>query len=251
MRVALVLTAILGLAACGESDASGSPADSLDGHEYLSTDVAGYTLVEGSQIRLTFDADHIGAHAGCNQLGGTWSVDDDVLVVPENMVMTEMACDPPALMDQDTWLASFLTSGPAVAVDGDTLTLTAGEVTITLLDREVAEPDLPLEGTRWVAEGLVADDAVSSVPAGVRPPTLRFDGGQVMVDTSCNTGSAGYEVTGNEITFAPLALTRMACEYSVEPHVTKVLDGTATYEIESGVLTVTNDATGLVLRAEV
>jgi heat shock protein HslJ len=249
MWLAFVVAAILGLAACGESDASGS--DSLDGHEYLSTDVAGHELVAGTQIRLTFDGDRIGAHAGCNQLGGTWSIDDDALVVPGDMVMTEMACDPPELMDQDTWLASFLTSGPAVALHGDTLTLTADEVTVTLLDREVADPDRPLEGTRWVAEGLVEGDAVSSVPAGVRPPTLLFDGGKVMVDTSCNTGSAGYEVTGNEISFDPLALTRMDCEYSVEPHVTKVLDGTATYEIEAGVLTVTNDATGLVLRAEV
>ena len=253
MRLAFALATaalVVGSAACGESDASGSPADSLDGHEYLSIDVAGHELVAGTQVRLTFEGDRIGAHAGCNQLGGTWSVDDDALVVPDDMVMTEMACDPPALMDQDTWLASFLTSGPTVALDGDTLTLTADEVTLTLLDREVAEPDRPLEGTKWVVDGLVEGDAVSSVPASVRPPTLLFDGGQVMVDTSCNTGSAGYEASGNEITFAPLVLTRMDCEYSVEPDVTEVLDGTATYEIEAGVPTITNDAAGLVLRAE-
>src|SRR5262245_24862176 len=136
MRLAFALATValmVGSAACGESGASGSSAASLDGHEYLSTDVVGHELVAGTQIRLTFDGDRIGAHAGCNQLGGTWSVDDDALVVPDDMVMTEMACDPPALMDQDTWLASFLTSGPTAALDGDTLTLTADGVTITLL----------------------------------------------------------------------------------------------------------------------
>jgi heat shock protein HslJ len=250
MRGAFVLTAVLGLAACGASPSAEDPPPSLDGHEFVSTDVAGHELVAGTQIRLTFDGDRIGAHAGCNQLGGTWSVDEDALVVADDLVMTEMACDPPALMDQDGWLADFLTSRPSVALDGDTLTLTAGEVTITMLDREVADPDRPLQGTMWVAEGLVEGDAVSSVPTGVRPPTLVFDGERVMVDTSCNTGTAAYEVAGNEITFAPLALTLMDCDYSVEAQVTPVLDGTATYEIEAGVLTITNDDMGLVLRAE-
>lgn len=36
--------------------------------------------------------------------------------------MTMMACDE-ALMDQDQWLSEFLTSSPALAVDGETLTL--------------------------------------------------------------------------------------------------------------------------------
>ena len=47
-----------------------------------------------------------------------------MLVVPA-MAMTQMACTPAALMDQDTWLAAVLTSRPTVALDGDTLTLTA------------------------------------------------------------------------------------------------------------------------------
>jgi heat shock protein HslJ len=249
MRLFVPLAAAV-LVGCGASQPAGDPPPELDGHEYLSTDVAGHELVDGTQIRLTFDADRVGAHAGCNQLGGTWSVDGDVLVVPDEMVMTEMACDPPALMDQDTWVASFLTSRPTIVLHGDTLTLTGSDVTMTLLDREVTDPDRPLEGTSWVVEGLVDGDAVSSVPAGVRPPTLSFNSGQVMVDTSCNTGSGGYEVVGSEITFAPLALTLMDCEYSIESQVTPVLDGTATYEIEADVLTITNDATGLVLRAE-
>jgi heat shock protein HslJ len=249
MRLLLPVAAVV-LIGCGESQTPADPRPQLDGHEFVSADVAGYELVAETRIRLTFEGDRISADAGCNQLGGTWSFDDDALVVPDDIVMTEMACDPPALMDQDTWLASFLTSRPTVALDGDTLTLTADEVTITLLDREVAEPDRPLERTKWVVEVLVEGDAVSSVPAGVRSPTLRFDDGEVMVDTSCNTGSAGYEVTGNEITFAPLALTRMDCEYSVEADVTEVLDGRVTYEIEADLLTVTNDAAGLVLRAE-
>ena len=99
-----------------------------------------------------------------------------MLVVPP-MVRTMMACEPSALMDQETWLAAVLTSKPTVAVDGDTLTITAQGATVTLVDKEVADPDRPLEGTTWTAESLISEQAVSSIPAGVRPPTLTLDAG--------------------------------------------------------------------------
>jgi heat shock protein HslJ len=248
------------LAACGDSEpAADTPATTmtpasppLDGKTFLATDVTGRRLVADSEIRLTFDGDNLGASGGCNQLGGTWSIDGDVLVVPPNLIMTEMACEPAALMEQDSWLASFLSSRPAVALDGDTLTLSSGDVTITLLDREVADPDRALVGTSWTVESLVTADAVSSVPAGVRVPTLEFDAGRVLVFAGCNGGSGAYEATGQDIVFGPIATTRMACNEAsmeVEAHVLAVLDGTASYAIEADVLTLTNGETGLVLRA--
>ena len=164
--------------------------------------------------------------------------------------MTEMACEP-ALMEQDSWLAGFLTARPTVAVDGDTLTLSGGDASITFVDREVADPDRPLEGTEWTLDSLVTTDAVSSV-ATQRPPTLRFENGKVAVVTGCNSGSGTYEVAEQEITFGPIATTRMACDEAsmeVEAHVLGVLQGTATYEIEADLLTLTNGDLGLTYRA--
>ena len=126
--------------------------------------------------------------------------------------MTMMACEPAALMDQDTWLSALLTSKPTVTVDGDTLTITATDGTVvTFLDQSVANPDLPLEGTTWSVEGLVSSDAVSSIAAGGRVPSVLLDGGTVTVDTGCNTGSGTYTISGADITFGPIATTRMAC----------------------------------------
>ena len=253
----LVLLAAALLAACGESDSTADTTvttvapPELEGHEYVSTEVAGHELVVGSEIRLTFDGENLGANAGCNQLGGTWSLEGDVLVVPENMRMTEMACDP-ALMEQDTWLAEFLTSRPTVDVANDTLTLSGGDVTLTLVDREVADPDRSLEGTEWVLQDLVSPDAVTSM-ATQRTPTLSFENGNVAVVTGCNSGSGSYEVTGQQITFGPIATTRMACDETsmeAEAHVLDVLQGTATYEIEADVLTLTNGDLGLTYRAD-
>ena len=107
------------------------PAIELAGRTFVSTAATGFELAPGVQITLTFDGDRLSATGGCNQLDSTWSVDGDVLVVAE-IASTRMACEPATLMDQDTWLSSLLTSDPTVTLDGDTLTLTEGQSSITL-----------------------------------------------------------------------------------------------------------------------
>jgi heat shock protein HslJ len=266
-RVTIVAAAVavgaLLLAACGDdedaagdttadtsTDTTAEPAagddlqDELDGREFVSSDVEGRELAAGSEIRLSFQGDQISISAGCNTMGGTYTVDDGVLRA-DQLFTTEMACEEP-LMDQDTWMTGFLAAGSEATLDGDTLTLTGDEVTITLLDREVAEPDLPLEGTTWAVDGLVSADAVSSMLAGTNA-TLLVEGDTVSVDAGCNTGSGAAEVDAEAgtITFGPIATTRMACEPEVmdqEGTILAVLDGEVTYEIESNHLSLTNVA---------
>ena len=56
-------------------------AAALDGRTFVSTAVEGYTLVDGTQIPLTFDGANLAAAGGCNQLASTWSLEGDTLVV--------------------------------------------------------------------------------------------------------------------------------------------------------------------------
>jgi heat shock protein HslJ len=140
----------------------------LDGHTYLSTGIQGATLVAGTQVRLTFADGSLTASGGCNIMGGSYSIDGDRLTAGQ-MFMTEMACDA-ARQRQDEWLARFL-GNVRLALAGDTLTMSDGAVTLTLLDQEIATPDEPLEGTRWVLDGILTGDAVSSVPAAVHDAT--------------------------------------------------------------------------------
>ena len=225
----------------------------LAGRTFLSDAVEGFTLVDGTQVSLTFDGSNIGAVAGCNQLSSTWTVEGDVLVVAP-MAQTEMACEPATLMDQDTWLASVLTSRPTVAVDGDTLTIGAEGATVTLVDEAAARVDLPLEGTTWVVDTLTSGDAGDLDPGrGHARPRLLFEDGTVAVDTGCNTGSGTARVLGDTVTFGQIAMTRMACTDPVataaEPQVLVVLRGTATTSIEGDVLTLRNGTDGLVAHA--
>lgn len=253
----LATAALLGACTGGGSTTPGASGDppgaiapqGLDGRTFLSTAIDGRVLVAGSVVRLTFRGDQIGAQAGCNSLGGIYRLDGDRLVVGQ-MGGTDMGCDAP-LMDQDTWLAGFL-DGAAIDLDGDTLSLKNGDVTLTLQDREVADPDRPLAGTRWVLDGIVSGDAVSSVPAGVTA-ALTFSEGRVDVEAGCNRGGGTVEVADATISFGQIALTKMACEgdaMAVEEAMTAVLSGQVGYTIEAGRLTIDAGGAGLMLRAE-
>ena len=183
-----------------------------------------------------------------DHIGGSYELVGGHLATGE-MAMTDMGCAT-ALMEQDTWLSGFV-SGATVGLDGSTLTLRNGAVTMTLTDREVADPDRPLEGTRWVVDGIVSGDAVSSIPAGVAA-TLTITDGQLQVETGCNRGHATVRVAGATLTVGPLALTKMACgpnATAVERAIVTVLSGTVDVAIDADVLRLTSGREGLTLRA--
>ena len=245
---AILLSAIL-LAAC--SSVAAAP---LEGRTFLSTGVtdkgAARPLVPGTEIRLTFNRDgQLGMNAGCNHLGGTYRMDGSTLRF-EGGAMTDMGCDE-ARHKQDDWVSAFLASRPTVALAGNDLVLTAGDVVIRLLDREIADPDLPLVGPTWTVNSIVTGDAVSSIPDGV-VATLSFgQDGRVAVRTGCNQGGGSYAVEGNRIRFAEIALTKMGCDGAraqMEAAVLAVLEAEdLTFAIEAGSLTLQSAGQGLML----
>lgn len=231
------------------STAAGVTVEDLEGRTFLVTAADGHALVEGSEVSLRFEGGGIAVSAGCNQMSGAFALEDGRLVVGP-MMATEMACDAP-LMDQDTWMSGFL-SDAAIALEGDTLTLARDGVTLTATDREVADPDRPLEGTVWALDGLVAGQAVSSMPLGVTG-SLAFGDGTVDVRTGCNTGSGTASIADGTITFGAIATTKMACEAAameVERLVLRVLRGDVSYRIEANSLELSGAGGGLMLRAE-
>jgi heat shock protein HslJ len=248
-RVLLLVTTFALVVACSSAGgASGSPA-TLDGHTYLSTEIEGADLVPGTQVRLSFIDGNLNAQAGCNIMGGTYSIDGDRLTTTQ-LSMTEMGCDEQRAR-QDEWFAGFLSSGVTVALEAETLTLTDGTVTLTLLDEEVATPDQPLEGTLWVLDGMSAGDTVSSIPAGVTA-SIRIDDGRVELQAGCNQGGGTVEITPEALTFGPMMLTKMACEagpMAVESAMTTVLSGPVAYSIDAGRLTLNTGQAGLMFRA--
>jgi heat shock protein HslJ len=250
-RAALVAVAGLLLAACaGAGDGALSP-DALEGRTFLSTAVlergVERPLVPGTRVRLGFADGGILIHAGCNTMGGAYAIDGDVLLLPEGLSITEIGCDP-KLHEQDEWISAFLGGSPRIALEGSELSLVSGGTEIRLLDREVADPDRPLEGTAWRLESILEGEVISSAPEGVEA-TIRFPGdGTVEVDTGCNQGGGTVEVGEDTLRFGPLETTARGCEGpagEVERAVLALLAGEVDYRIDGPVLSLRAGERGL------
>lgn len=277
--VLLLLAPLLALTACGDDDepvsadgATTAPGGPPLAAEYLSVDVTeageARSLVEGTVIRLTFDGATVGASLGCNSLGGAYRIDGDALVVDEGLSMTEMGCDPER-HEQDEWFAGLLTARPTLAVSGDTLTVTAGDTVVTFQDREVAEPDRALVGTRWEVDGFLegaGDDGTAMSMAVDDPATLELrDDGLVVGSDGCNefgftTGDDGevadgvrFEVDGDRIAFTGSPVSELRACDDLEDYTTRaraVLSGSVTWQIDADRLTlVAEDGRGVTYRA--
>jgi heat shock protein HslJ len=242
---ALLVTALM--AACGAAGGN-----ELAGRTFLSTavvaDGAPIDLVPGTQVRLTFGADgRIGVNAGCNTMGGTYRLEDGVLMVADGAV-TEMGCDP-ARHAQDDWVFGLLTSSPSVTLLGNELALATGTDSIAFLDREVADPDLGLVGPTWIVTSIISGEAVSSLPVDV-VATLAFGAdGRVQVTTGCNEGPGAYVADADTIDFSDIAITERACDASagqVEAAMMAVLGAAhVSYAIEASSLTLMAGTNGL------
>ncbi len=245
------------LVACGDAGAGSGPGD-LAGRTFLSQSVTEdgvpFELVAGTQISLRFHDDgRMSASAGCNTLQGDLTISDDTFEIV-GIGMTEMGCDQP-LHDQDSWLAGFLESSPAWTLDGDELTLSSGGTEIVLLDREVADPDRPLEGTRWVVDTLISgtgpDGAASSMAGGTEGSAWLEIGtdGTFTASSGCREFQGTAVVNDGSVTFRDTVQTDQACAPEFEDldsTMTTVLGGEVEYEITAARLVLAHpDGVGL------
>ncbi|MFE3293328.1 META domain-containing protein [Rhodococcus sp. NPDC059234] len=255
--VAPTLLAVAALTACsnGQTPASSPPQVGLLDRTFVSTAVEGPPIPGGGPLTVEFPApDRISATAGCNRASGTADLSDGKLTTGP-LATTMMAC----VGDRagaDAWMTGFLESTPAWTLTGDTLTLRSDSTTVTLLDKKVAQPDRPLVGTTWVVDTIIDPNAVTTSAALEQStPTLTVAAdGTVSGSTGCNRFTGTAEVSGDTVTFGPLATTRMACPEDVaqvERAVLAVLDGPTTATIDSDRLRLMRaDGHGLGLHAQ-
>ena len=136
MSALVVGAASVAPGACSDDDDDGGAssvvpavsAAALDGRMFASTEVEGATLVDGTEITVAFRQGSVMANAGCNTIGGAYTVVDSRLVV-EDVGQTAMGCAED-LHRQEDWLLTFLDGDPSVSLENDVLTLSDDSVTI-------------------------------------------------------------------------------------------------------------------------
>jgi heat shock protein HslJ len=239
----------------GDAGSAGS-IDLEDPGDYVADDISEggspRALVAGTEIAIRFTDGEVSANAGCNSIGGTYTLDGDVLRV-HAVSMTEMGCDGPR-HDQDQWLIGFLSDAPRVANATEGIVLTTDTTTMTLVDRGIAHPDADLVGTTWVVTGFIEGDTASSGAtddAGTSTLTFGADG-RVQGDDGCNDFSADYEVDGDAVRIGAPASTQAGCDDEARAaSIRAVLGTTATYEIDGRNLTLmAQDGRGVTYTAE-
>ncbi|AEF41531.1 META domain-containing protein [Hoyosella subflava] len=250
MRKTLIALLALGCgamsAACSGNEVEAAMND-LSGRTFLYTEVEGPQIPGGGPLRLEFAEDsRLIANAGCNTAAGTARLESGRIITGE-LAMTLIGC-PPDVAGADDWVGALFAAEPEWTLDGATLTLRTDTGTVRLLDRKAAEPDLPLSGTEWVVDSIIEQEAISTSAALEEArPTLTIDqDGRATGTTGCNNFHGTAEIDGDQITFSPLATTRMAClpdRDDIERAVLATLSSTTvTASIDADILTVTTDA---------
>lgn len=250
--IALFATALLALTACGNEPAARSGPDaSLGGRTFLSTAVTENgkprQLTAKSQVRLQFTTNgRMSWNAGCNTSETTVSTSDGRLSLGKEITSTLIGCMG-AAQEQDTWIASVLSKKPAWKLDGDKLVLTTESTTISLLDKESAEPDLTFDGTKWQLTTVVTGEAASH-QAGFEKVWMRVSGERVTGSTGCNEFQGVVARDSGKVTFGELATTRRACAgdaATVESLVLKGLKGEQAYTVDGSKLQLRTAGSGL------
>ncbi len=128
----IFLTTILALSACTTKD-DGATASLAGSWKLTSYGPANAQIpsVTGAEAGLTFNKDGtITGNFGCNGFGGNYAAKGDQVTFRE-IVSTLMACDDPR-MAQERAVQRVLTDTATFKIEGNTLTLTKGDMDLVL-----------------------------------------------------------------------------------------------------------------------
>jgi heat shock protein HslJ len=250
LSISVTALAVLALAACGAESGPGSgsgggsvqPDVPVTGVHWsvdsLTIDGRRTAAPSGAHVEIT-DKGRAQGNYGCNHFGADVSVEGDTITV-RPAEMTEMACEEKVQSFEDALRAALTGRLKAELTDGRlTLTTEKGD-TIAL----TSQPPAPLVGTKWAVNSLVSGGTAASLPAGAEDKAFLTFGkdGSVRGSLGCNRFTSTAEISEDSITFGRLASTRKLCdgpEMDVERKLVKVLEGTATYELNHRSLTLT------------
>lgn len=274
MRALLLLAAValLGTACGGGGSVLGQlgNGDGPLGSWELAASTPPVEVPDGARVTLLLEQREgvvrAGGTAACNSYGGTASVGTDGAWSLRDVAVTEMACDPPALMDAERAYLDLLATTDEWSVEGGELTLRGGRGSLTFRRVTPVAPST-LTGTAWVLDGLLdgtgPDGSVGSTTAGVRAAVLQLrDDGTFRLFTGCRDFEGEWTTQGDEVVLPSWGEAEgsrgvgtggeLTCDAEAEAQeqaVLGVLEDRFVAEVDADQLTVRNGDLGLLFRA--
>jgi heat shock protein HslJ len=256
-RFAGFLGLLVGLAGCGSASAPGPSASGTAqlplGRTFKATGASegGRDRPLAARASIEFAASGTtSVETGCNTATTKAQLRDGKLVSLDGFIITAKGCSQRSVTDQQQFVMGVVTTQPEVILDGDVLLLRGATAEIRFQDRRVADPDRPLEGTRWRVTGTFDPQVGTSLadPQG----ELILSGGLVRYTGPCNDLQGPAAVIGETITFGPLtAGTSRPCgqdQQRSQSSVDKVLAGQVRATVASNALRLEQqDGTGVSL----
>jgi heat shock protein HslJ len=246
MRICLVGALVFGIGC--------QPGEWLPKSSYVLESIDGRSWGRGRPAWMNFHAHDFSASAGCGTFSAPYRLSDGALII-DGWGLQQLPGCRPADIDNHAWFKDFLGDSPDYVFEWPRLTFTDGDVTIVLLDQEVADPDRPLVGPAWEVEGMIAFGGIG-FSTDEEYAALRFgDDGILAIETPCASGTASFTDLGDSVVLEAVDIGETDCpgddvSYRYEIHMRELLiDGTFTYTIDAGVMMFERGDLGLYLTA--
>ena len=222
--------------------------------QQISDDSGGPGVVAGSEPTIEFAAGGgtVAGSTGCNVYSGEVTIGEGAISVTQVSV-TERACSPLEVMDQEALFLSILTGADGFTLAGGILELKSSAGSVSFVEPATVD-DAPLDETAWALDTLIDSQVAVSVLA-TTAPTLTVDTGEGSMrgTTGCNTFSGAVATEGNRFTVTNMTWTEIGCEPDImrqETLILEALQNAERYEIEGDGLTIFSPADrSLVYRA--
>lgn len=226
-------------------------APALEGTEWLLSELQGsdgglQAALPDRNVTALFDGERVGGSSGCNQYGGSYTLDGESLSIGP-LMSTLMACPEPGVMEQEAAFTGLMSETASYQVEGQELRLldADGQVLLVFQAQEAVE----LEGSNWEATMVNnGKEAVVSLVAGTSITASFGADGRVAGSAGCNQYTAGFTAADGTIEIGPPVSTRMACGepqgvMEQETAYLQALEKATSYTIRDGVLEL-RDANG-------
>lgn len=187
-------------------------AQALEGQNWRLTayrDAAGAqaTPPADAEATLELNGGQLSGRSGCNQFGGSYTLDGGVLAIQPGPA-TLMACPEPLMaLERDYFAALGNVAGYSLSGAMLELKNAAGE---TLLSFAPVEP-AALTGTTWLLTAYSEGAGLVAASSNAEVTAVFGEDGQLAGSASCNNYTTSYQLDGESITLGAVATTRRAC----------------------------------------